>query len=319
MAITTIPGVAEFGGTKANEYTVVDATKQLSAADYNALTTRVIAAFNAIGLDNGTTSGSLRALLGPSDGSLSGSAWAAIVALNGASKIQTVSGASGTVSDDVGIVLCTYTGGPVTLTAKAALAGRTMRIVRASSSVSVTVNRAGSDTIDGATSYAFAGTSAPVGLLVDFVCGSNGAWMSAIDALAAQSYLDLVAITSRVTALEAPTSVDTTADLSPGYSWTTAKRVHATDNSRTEACAVVLDSGVTTTTDWPVGESREFAKYNTSAYGLAIVMGASDTLNGGTAGTGSGVISGTTATPSATTPRPIVTVRRDSTTGWSWM
>lgn len=128
----------------------------------------------------------------------------------------------------------------------------------------------------------------------------------------------LLGIVSAVSALEAPVNADTTADLSPGYSWTTAKLVHVTDNGRSEGCSLVLDSAVTTTGDWPIHETREVAKYNTSVYGFGFLMGASDTLNGGSAGVGSGIIPGTTTVPSATVARPAVTVRRDSATGWSW-
>jgi hypothetical protein len=73
MPITTLPNVAEFGGTKVNEYAVADATKQCAAEDYNALTGRMVAAFEAIGLDNGTTAGSLRAGQAPASGTSSAS------------------------------------------------------------------------------------------------------------------------------------------------------------------------------------------------------------------------------------------------------
>ena len=60
MSITTLPVVADFGGTKADEYAEVDSSKQLAAAAYNALTGRMVDAFTAIGLDDGSTPGSLR-------------------------------------------------------------------------------------------------------------------------------------------------------------------------------------------------------------------------------------------------------------------
>ncbi len=179
----------------------------------------------------------------------------------------------------------------------------------------------GAHTIDGAASDKGIYVQGTTGFAIDLWSTAVGTWHTSnivYEALVTLLTSTVPALTTRVTTLEAPANVDTTADLSPGYQWETAKLVHVTDNARSEGCSLVLDSAVTSTDDWPIHETREAAKYNTSVYGFGFVMGASDTLNGGSAGVGSGIIPGTTTVPSATVARPAVSVRRDGLTSWSW-
>lgn len=61
MAITDIPELSDFNAPKTNAFPVADASKQIAADDFNELCQRVIDVTTAVGLDDGTTSGSLRA------------------------------------------------------------------------------------------------------------------------------------------------------------------------------------------------------------------------------------------------------------------
>lgn len=60
MAITDIPELSDFGAPKSSAFPVVDAAKQIRADDFNEICQRVIDVHNAVGLDDGSTSGSLR-------------------------------------------------------------------------------------------------------------------------------------------------------------------------------------------------------------------------------------------------------------------
>ena len=60
MAITDIPELSDFGAPKTSAFPTVDATKQIRADDFNEVCQRVIDVTNAVGLDDGSTSGSLR-------------------------------------------------------------------------------------------------------------------------------------------------------------------------------------------------------------------------------------------------------------------
>jgi hypothetical protein len=145
MPINTLPVLADFGGTKADEYAEVDATKQLAAAAYNALTGRVIDAFSAIGLDDGSTASSLRAAIKAiTEGVIGG--------------VQIVSTATATITT-ARHVLVTYTGGTCTLTLPDAAAAREITVWKAhDTGTDIVLARSSGDVTGGGTISGNAGS-----------------------------------------------------------------------------------------------------------------------------------------------------------------
>lgn len=145
MPINTLPVLADFGGTKADEYAEVDASKQLAAAAYNALTGRVIDAFTAIGLDDGSTASSLRAAIKAITEGVIGS-------------VQIVNTATATITT-ARHVLVTYTGGTCTLTLPDAAAAREITIWKAhDTGTDIVLARSAGDVTGGGTISGNAGS-----------------------------------------------------------------------------------------------------------------------------------------------------------------
>lgn len=309
MSITTIPDVTEFGGAKSDGYAEVDASKQLAASAWNGLVTRLIAAFGAIGVDDGSTVGSLRAADLALDTRLD-DAETSIAALT-VDPIPFVTTSTRTITTE-SILDLGYTAGRHDLTLPAGTGGREIVLVRGvASAYGIRLIPDGSEKINGvAAPYDVPGSDAvPTGALFEvraryttnFGPGFGGTWLvwSSVSAIGA--------LTSRVTALEAPTA--TTNSASSSVSWTTVVEYLHTHTSLT---TYTLDAN---TTQWPVGTARAISQYGTSTAGFQFAVPSGHKLNSVTNG-----VSGVLATAAADDGSPLQTflVTRRASDEWTW-
>lgn len=275
MSITTLPVVADFGGTKANEYAEVDSGKQLAAAAYNALTGRMVDAFAAIGLDDGTTSGSLR---------------------EGLQTTQTVTASPATVSARF-IVLDddTHTSGaPGSLVMPPITEGAWHVIATPYEDVHYLVTKAPGDpvgtgpdlTID--SSFIRQQTIVLVAVERDGILRWQGDSTGYYLAGLLTAYL---ATATQVQALERPYSdARTHTETTAAYTWSsglTIKRLVIDRNASKPT--ITLDES-----DWEDGTTCRLDVLDSGGFGVEVAVGGGAVLNGQTAGTGYVTLPGST-------------------------
>lgn len=143
-----------------------------------------------------------------------------------------------------------------------------------------------------------------------FMNSTDGATVSAVQANLSGSfsttYTD-AALRNRVTALEAPTSVD---ENGAAIAWTTQARIR---NIHGAALAVFTTSA--TTDQWPVGQSRLLANFSTATFGVRVNVPVGHYLNG--------ILNGTTGTlgtyaAAAGVPLYSLLITREASDRWSW-
>jgi hypothetical protein len=228
------------------------------------------------------------------------------------------SGTNVTVTDQAEIYL-TSTAATINVTLPDSAAGRRVSIWKANDATNQTINliRSAADTATGTINdvvatraISFSGLTSTRRFRSFTVRGTAAGKWVVDDGLmldVADARTNITALTTRVTTLEAPTSVDKNA---AAVSWTTEKRIR---NIHAAALAVfTLDA---TVGDWPVGEGRPLANFSTAAFGIRVNVPSGHYLNG--------ILNGTTGTKGAAAAddgNPIYTmlITREDTDRWSW-